>query len=109
LVVYFFLGLIVVYVLVFFGRKILVRQPTSYDIGKKFIYECGFKDLNDQLDTYTIQFFMIRISFILFDLEIILIIPIVGIFNSIGLVLFFFFIIMFFIGLVLFYELAFLF
>lgn len=42
---------------------------------KSASYECGFVDINSATNTYTLQFFVIRLSFMLFDLEILLIIP----------------------------------
>nr|YP_001481136.1 NADH dehydrogenase subunit 3 [Phallusia mammillata]CAL23078.2 NADH dehydrogenase subunit 3 [Phallusia mammillata] len=40
-------------------------------------YECGFVDMNESMNTYTMQFYIIGLSFMLFDLEILIIIPMV--------------------------------
>nr|YP_001481147.1 NADH dehydrogenase subunit 3 [Phallusia fumigata]CAL24357.1 NADH dehydrogenase subunit 3 [Phallusia fumigata] len=40
-------------------------------------YECGFVDMNESLNTYTMQFYIIGLSFMLFDLEILIIIPVI--------------------------------
>lgn len=52
------------------------------NVGGNFLdkvgpYECGFIDSNSPLNTYTIQFFIIGLSFMLFDLEILLIVPLI--------------------------------
>jgi len=105
LIVYIFWIVLVLFLLFFLGGKLFWGQDTRVEAGKVFIYECGFQDLNDQVDTYTIQFFLIRVSFMLFDLEIILIIPLVGLYNVVGLVLLFIFFLLFAVSLALRYEL----
>nr|YP_004733101.1 NADH dehydrogenase subunit 3 [Nerodia sipedon]AEH59657.1 NADH dehydrogenase subunit 3 [Nerodia sipedon] len=49
---------------------------TKPDINKLSPYECGFDPLGDARTPISIQFFLIAILFILFDLEIILLLPI---------------------------------
>nr|ALD84811.1 NADH dehydrogenase subunit 3 [Deinagkistrodon acutus] len=51
-------------------------MPTKPDINKLSPYECGFDPLGDARSPISIQFFLIAILFILFDLEIILLLPI---------------------------------
>nr|YP_010043933.1 NADH dehydrogenase subunit 3 [Sinomicrurus macclellandi]QPF22089.1 NADH dehydrogenase subunit 3 [Sinomicrurus macclellandi] len=46
------------------------------DINKLSPYECGFDPLGDARTPISIQFFLIAILFVLFDLEIILLLPI---------------------------------
>nr|YP_010320646.1 NADH dehydrogenase subunit 3 [Fowlea piscator]UJP68298.1 NADH dehydrogenase subunit 3 [Fowlea piscator] len=46
------------------------------DINKMSPYECGFDPLGSARTPISIQFFLIAILFILFDLEIILLLPI---------------------------------
>nr|YP_003540878.1 NADH dehydrogenase subunit 3 [Imantodes cenchoa]ACD77414.1 NADH dehydrogenase subunit 3 [Imantodes cenchoa] len=46
------------------------------DINKLSPYECGFDPLGNARTPISIQFFLIAILFILFDLEIILLLPI---------------------------------
>lgn len=41
------------------------------------IYECGYTEINTVSNFYTLQFFAVALSFMLFDLEIILVIPLV--------------------------------
>nr|QDX17934.1 NADH dehydrogenase subunit 3 [Bothriechis aurifer] len=51
-------------------------MPTKPDINKLSPYECGFDPLGNARSPISIQFFLIAILFILFDLEIILLLPI---------------------------------
>nr|QCD14051.1 NADH dehydrogenase subunit 3 [Pseudoxenodon bambusicola] len=49
---------------------------TKPDTNKMSPYECGFDPLGDARTPISIQFFLIAILFILFDLEIVLLLPI---------------------------------
>nr|YP_009434317.1 NADH dehydrogenase subunit 3 [Laticauda laticaudata]ASZ83515.1 NADH dehydrogenase subunit 3 [Laticauda laticaudata] len=46
------------------------------DINKLSPYECGFDPVGDARTPISIQFFLVAILFILFDLEIVLLLPI---------------------------------
>nr|YP_003289009.1 NADH dehydrogenase subunit 3 [Causus defilippii]ACY09602.1 NADH dehydrogenase subunit 3 [Causus defilippii] len=50
--------------------------PQKPDINNLSPYECGFDPLGDARSPVSIQFFLVAILFILFDLEIILLLPI---------------------------------
>nr|YP_313740.1 NADH dehydrogenase subunit 3 [Xenopeltis unicolor]BAE20047.1 NADH dehydrogenase subunit 3 [Xenopeltis unicolor] len=49
---------------------------TKPDIDKLSPYECGFDPLGDARSPISIQFFLVAILFILFDLEIVLLLPV---------------------------------
>nr|YP_010703005.1 NADH dehydrogenase subunit 3 [Sistrurus catenatus]WCO10284.1 NADH dehydrogenase subunit 3 [Sistrurus catenatus] len=49
--------------------------PKKPDINKLSPYECGFDPLGNARSPISIQFFLVAILFILFDLEIILLLP----------------------------------
>nr|YP_003540806.1 NADH dehydrogenase subunit 3 [Sibon nebulatus]ACD77375.1 NADH dehydrogenase subunit 3 [Sibon nebulatus] len=51
----------------------MISKP---DINKLSSYECGFDPLGNARTPISIQFFLIAILFILFDLEIVLLLPI---------------------------------
>nr|QDX17948.1 NADH dehydrogenase subunit 3 [Ophryacus undulatus] len=51
-------------------------MPTKPDINKLSPYECGFDPLGNARTPISIQFFLVAILFLLFDLEIILLLPI---------------------------------
>nr|QHD48188.1 NADH dehydrogenase subunit 3 [Hydrophis melanocephalus] len=51
-------------------------MTTKPDINKLSPYECGFDPLGNARTPISIQFFLIAILFILFDLEIVLLLPI---------------------------------
>nr|YP_003795368.1 NADH dehydrogenase subunit 3 [Anilius scytale]ACO58428.1 NADH dehydrogenase subunit 3 [Anilius scytale] len=51
-------------------------MPNKPDINKLSPYECGFDPFADARTPMSIQFFLVAILFILFDLEIALLLPI---------------------------------
>nr|YP_010251447.1 NADH dehydrogenase subunit 3 [Myanophis thanlyinensis]QTW91661.1 NADH dehydrogenase subunit 3 [Myanophis thanlyinensis] len=51
-------------------------MPTKPDINKLSPYECGFDPLGNARTPISLQFFLVAILFILFDLEIVLLLPI---------------------------------
>lgn len=53
----------------------------SYDIEKNSPYECGFNPFNDAREPFEIQFYLVGILFIIFDLEISFLIPWILIFR----------------------------
>nr|YP_010173893.1 NADH dehydrogenase subunit 3 [Pareas stanleyi]QSJ54559.1 NADH dehydrogenase subunit 3 [Pareas stanleyi] len=54
-------------------NTLVVMKP---DINKLSPYECGFDPLEGSRTPVSIQFFLVAILFILFDLEIILLLPV---------------------------------
>nr|YP_010140424.1 NADH dehydrogenase subunit 3 [Pseudagkistrodon rudis]QQK90414.1 NADH dehydrogenase subunit 3 [Pseudagkistrodon rudis]QYC94124.1 NADH dehydrogenase subunit 3 [Pseudagkistrodon rudis] len=54
-------------------NTLIINKP---DINKMSPYECGFDPMGNARTPISIQFFLIAILFILFDLEIILLLPI---------------------------------
>nr|QDX17949.1 NADH dehydrogenase subunit 3 [Crotalus cerastes] len=53
-----------------------MMMPKKPDINKLSPYECGFDPMGNARSPVSIQFFLVAILFILFDLEIILLLPI---------------------------------
>nr|QGX04756.1 NADH dehydrogenase subunit 3 [Eryx tataricus]QJS52080.1 NADH dehydrogenase subunit 3 [Eryx tataricus] len=53
-----------------------IYMVTKPDINKLSPYECGFDPQGDARSPVSIQFFLVAILFILFDLEIVLLLPI---------------------------------
>ena len=51
----------------------LIRKNILFE--KNLVYECGFTPFSDTRGVFEVEFFLISILFILFDIEIILLIP----------------------------------
>ena len=62
--------------LIYLGSKSLPKIDWDIVKDKGNAYECGYSDLSELRCLYSLQFYVIRLSFIIFDLEVLLIIPI---------------------------------
>ena len=62
--------------LIYLGSKSLPRIDWDIVKDKRNAYECRYSDLSELRCLYSLQFYVIRLSFIIFDLEVLLIIPI---------------------------------
>lgn len=98
---------ILLFFLLFFSVFLLFLSfffsPKSYDVEKNSPYECGFNPFEDAREPFEIQFYLVAILFIIFDLEISFLIPWVVVFRLVGLlgyVLVFFFLFILTIGFV---------
>nr|CUH72617.1 NADH dehydrogenase subunit 3 [Rhopalaea idoneta] len=72
---YFYICLFFCVFLFFLGFLNVKGSVVDFSFGKNLIYECGYTEINSFLNFYTMQFFMIALSFMLFDMEIILVLP----------------------------------
>nr|YP_009029838.1 NADH dehydrogenase subunit 3 [Clavelina oblonga]CAL24380.1 NADH dehydrogenase subunit 3 [Clavelina oblonga] len=68
--IFFFLIL-----LTYLGFNMMKGELQSMFIIKQDTYECGYGELLYTQSFYTMQFFLIALSFMLFDLEIIFVLP----------------------------------
>lgn len=71
--IFIIFGLVLSAIIIFASYLLAVQQP---DPEKISAYECGFQPQGDARDKFEIRFFLVGILFIIFDLEISLIMPI---------------------------------
>lgn len=75
------IGLIISIILVMASYKLAIQKP---DTEKTSPYECGFQPHSDARTQFQIKFFLVAILFLIFDLEITMIIPFTLIIGLIG-------------------------
>jgi len=103
----FILGVVIYNVINLFSFKSLLRRFGFLKNSRKDFYECGFKPQTQKPIQLPIQFLLICIFFLLYDIELVFLFPYVsgvvysGVYDLILLFLFFF---LFFISLVFDYE-----
>jgi len=68
-------SLILIFIFFSLGFLNLKRDLLKDNIGTFSIYECRYSMLSNDGFFYTLQFFLIAISFIFFDLEVVLFLP----------------------------------
>nr|YP_010531170.1 NADH dehydrogenase subunit 3 [Athalia sikkimensis]UXW93392.1 NADH dehydrogenase subunit 3 [Athalia sikkimensis]UXW93587.1 NADH dehydrogenase subunit 3 [Athalia sikkimensis] len=60
----------------------ILSKKSNYDKEKISPFECGFNPKNNYRNTFSIQFFLIAIIFLIFDVEITLLLPLILTVNS---------------------------
>jgi len=79
--IYDFLGVFVSIIIAFGLASIMVAipyiigSPQTFDLEKLSAYECGFDPFDDARTRFDIQFYLVAILFLIFDLEISFLFP----------------------------------
>lgn len=77
-----FIGILIVFVLLFLSY---IVSPKNIDVDKSSAYECGFDPFDEARKSFDIQFYIVGVLFIVFDLEIALLFPWAVVLKDIGL------------------------
>nr|YP_009629404.1 NADH dehydrogenase subunit 3 [Saccharosydne procerus]AVV32040.1 NADH dehydrogenase subunit 3 [Saccharosydne procerus] len=56
----------------------LISKKSILDLNKTSSFECGFMKMNSSRKSFSIHFFMIAIIFLMFDVELTLILPMIS-------------------------------
>ena len=66
------------------GQTLGPKRPTADNAEKLSPYECGFPAFEDARMQFDVRYYLIAIQFIIFDLEIIFIVPWTPVFHDLG-------------------------
>ena len=66
------------------GQTLGPRRPSAENPEKFTAYECGFAAFEDARMQFDVRYYLIAIQFIIFDLEIIFIVPWTLVFHDLG-------------------------
>lgn len=94
IVLYTFIAVVVTLVITFIFGQANITEP---DYEKFSAYECGFDPFEDSRSPFDVRFYLVAIFFIIFDLEVIFLFPLVMVIDQLS------FFSYFFIGLFLFF------
>jgi len=72
--IFFFFSLILAIILVILSFFFFTKKKTK-NIRRKSLYECGFESFGDSHVLINIQFITIALLFVIFDLEILFLLP----------------------------------
>ena len=100
----FFLGFLIYNVITVFTFRELLKRFGFLKIGRRDFYECGFRPTTQKVIRLPIQFLLICIFFLLYDIELILLVPLSSVQTFFG---FYDFILAILFFLVLFFSLVF--
>ena len=101
------LGFIIYNIINLYSFRNLLKRFGFLKENRKDFYECGFKPQNQKTLKFSMQFFLICLFFILYDIELIFLFPYVSSIVFVGfydLLLFIFFLFIFFVSLIIDYE-----
>ncbi|MBL4837871.1 MAG: NADH-quinone oxidoreductase subunit A [Kordiimonadaceae bacterium] len=69
-----FLGIAIVFSIIFIGAAVLVARQNPDD-EKLSAYECGFEAFEESRGQFDVRFYLVAILFIIFDLEVAFLFP----------------------------------
>nr|ARH55086.1 NADH dehydrogenase subunit 3 [Mecinus janthinus] len=74
----FFIGMVIFFILMLLvGILCLMSKKTFYDREKNSPFECGFDPKNLARLPFSMQFFLVAIIFVIFDVELTLLLPMI--------------------------------
>ena len=85
LTVVFILGFIIYNVITIMSFRDLLKRFGHFKIARRDFYECGFRPQTQKPVVLPIQFLLICVFFLLYDIELIFIFPLVSVSTFIGL------------------------
>ena len=80
----FVLGFVIYNVITVFSFRELLKRFGFLKVSRRDFYECGFRPVTQKVIRLPIQFILICIFFLLYDIELILLVPLASVQSFIG-------------------------
>jgi NADH-quinone oxidoreductase subunit A len=72
ILIFAFFAFLITFVLILLNYFFTLQQPNN---EKNSAYECGFEPFNFPLEQFEIKYYLVALMFLIFDLELIFILP----------------------------------
>jgi NADH-quinone oxidoreductase subunit A len=72
ILVFSFISLLIVFILLFLS---FIVSPKKINVEKASAYECGFEPFDEAKKSFDIQFYIVGVLFLIFDLEVAFLFP----------------------------------
>lgn len=82
IILYAFIISFLLAILLYLVSYLIVQR--TIDLEKLSIYECGFEPFDDIRGVFEVRFYLVAISFVIFDLELIFLFPWILVLSNIG-------------------------
>jgi len=80
--IFAFISILIVFILLLLSY---VVSPKNINVEKSSAYECGFEPFDESRKSFDIQFYIVGVLFLIFDVEVAFLFPWAVAINSIGL------------------------
>nr|DBA43539.1 TPA_asm: ND3 [Bombus balteatus] len=100
MMVYIFYNLIMLILMILFLLNKFLSMNKKFNFEKNLPYECGFSPITKMNIPFSLPFYLISLTFLIFDIEIILLIPLISFIKTLNFLYLFFMMIFFFFMLI---------
>nr|BBC15083.1 NADH dehydrogenase subunit 3 [Bombus hypocrita sapporensis]BBC44262.1 NADH dehydrogenase subunit 3 [Bombus hypocrita sapporensis] len=94
IMIFYLLILIIIFIILMLNKFLSMIKKMNYE--KNLPYECGFNPITKMNLPFSLPFYLISLTFMIFDIEIILLMPLISFIKTLNFLYLFFMMIFFF-------------